>query len=370
MRVVLAGGGTGGHVYPALSVAEALHEQPEVVDLLYLGTAQGAEARLVPRAGIPFRSIPAGQMRGTSPQRAATNGMLLGRGTLAARRALRDFGADAVFATGGYASVPVCIAARLERLPLIVFLPDVYPGWAVRLAVRLATRVATTAAGALRHLPAAKTVVTGYPLRREFWHATREEGRRRLELDTGPVLLVTGGSQGSVALNAAVLQALPALLELCEIVQVTGPHNETAVLDARAHLPAAVRLRHHVYGYLSGIAWAMAAADLALMRAGASCLAEPAATGLPTILVPGTYAGAHQRLNAEFMQAQGAAVALDESRLPLRLPGLVRALLTSPARLKEMSAAARGLARPSAAQELAALVAKSQRTPTASGARL
>ncbi|HVC31819.1 MAG TPA: glycosyltransferase, partial [Steroidobacteraceae bacterium] len=130
MRYTLAGGGTGGHVYPALSVATALRRLAPDAELLYLGTPSGAERRLVPEAGIPFRAVAAGQVRGKSPLRVAVSGSQLGRGVVEASRALAQFRPAAVFATGGYASVPVVIAARLNRLPLVVFLPDVYPGWA------------------------------------------------------------------------------------------------------------------------------------------------------------------------------------------------------------------------------------------------
>lgn len=353
MRYVLAGGGTGGHVYPALSVATALRGLTPDAELLYLGTPTGAERRLVPEAGIPFHVVAAGQVRGKSPLRVALSAAQLGRGIAEASRDLAKFRPAAVFATGGYASVPVVVAARLNRLPLIVFLPDIYPGWAVKLGVRFASRIATTSAGALAHLPAQKTVVTGYPLRQEFWQAERAEGRRRLGLGEGPVLLVSGASSGSVMFNEAVLAALPGLLDCCEVVHLTGARHEGRLRATRDNLPPELRDRYHVYGYLPGIAWAMAAADLAVLRAGASCLAEPPAVGLPAILVPGSFSDQHH--NAAFMQERGAAVMLDESRLS-ELLDLVGRLFGNPPRLTAMAAAARRLARPHAAEALATLL--------------
>ncbi|MGI8549408.1 MAG: UDP-N-acetylglucosamine--N-acetylmuramyl-(pentapeptide) pyrophosphoryl-undecaprenol N-acetylglucosamine transferase, partial [Dehalococcoidia bacterium] len=149
---MLAGGGTGGHVYPALSVAEALRRLEPAAQFLYIGTARGAEQRLVPAAGLPFRAIKAGQIRGKSPFNVTRSASRLSIGVLESRRILTAFRPHAVFATGGYASVPVALAARLSGLPLIVFLPDIYPGWAVRLSAGLASRVATTTEAAQRYL--------------------------------------------------------------------------------------------------------------------------------------------------------------------------------------------------------------------------
>lgn len=363
MRILLSGGGTGGHVYPALSVAEALRVATPDIELLYIGTETGAERELVPQAGIPFRTIHAGQIRGKSPGRVALSLAQLCRGVLRAARMLRDFSPQAAFVTGGYASVPVALAAWLNRIPLVVFLPDVYPGWAVRLSTRLATQLATTTAGASDHLPPGKTAVTGYPLRPEFWQADRQSGRERLGLRDGPVLLISGASQGAQRINEAVLASLDDLLACAELVHLTGLRDEARVKQARARLPDNLQARYHVYGYLDGMAWAMAGADLAVLRSGASCLAEPPALGLPAILVPGTYAGGHQRQNAAFMQSQGAAVLLDESNLN-QLALLAKQLLGSPTRLRAMSAAARELARPQAASALADLTLRAGGIPS------
>jgi len=356
MRVVFAGGGTGGHVYPALSVAAALSDiaPANELDLLYLGRAGAPEERLAGRQDIPFRAIHAGQVRGQSPRQTAAGVWRLGQGCVEARGILAAFHADAVFATGGYASVPVALAARWTRIPLLLFLPDVYPGWAVRVAARVATRVATSTDAPLKHLSGRKTVVTGYPLRAEFATARRQTAREHLGLGQGPVLLVTGASTGSRALNDAVLGALPGLLDACEILHLTGREDERRVSEARSHLRLGTRERYHVVAYLDEMAEAMAAADLAVMRAGASCLGEPAAAGLPAILVPGPFSD--QRRNADYMVHSQAAVLLEQTALQQRLAPLVRDLLAAPERLEAMANAARQLARPDAAPELANLL--------------
>jgi UDP-N-acetylglucosamine--N-acetylmuramyl-(pentapeptide) pyrophosphoryl-undecaprenol N-acetylglucosamine transferase len=360
MNVVLTGGGTGGHVYPALSVAAALRREAPETSLLYLGLAGGAEQRLVLEHGIPFIGVHSGQLRGKSPLRVAGSLARLAWGVLEARGALTGFRAQRVFATGGYASMPVVLATARSRIPLTVFLPDVYPGWAVRTAARLATSVATTCDGALEHLPHEKTVVTGYPLREEFWQADRTSARAMLGLGDGPVLLVSGASSGSRILNDAILASLDLLLPYCEVVHLTGLADEVRVRAAREALPAALQRRYQVYGYLEQMASAMAAADLAVMRAGASCLAEPPAVGLPAILVPGSFSD--QRRNAEYMAARGAAILLDEGALD-SLSERVLALFAAPDRLHAMAAAARALARPNAARELANLLLYGRAAP-------
>lgn len=368
MKLIFTGGGTGGHVYPALSVAEAVSTLAPESEILYLGTPTGAERRLVPQQGIPFRGIHAGQVRGKAPWQVAANLIRLGQGVVEARAALRAFRPDAVFATGGYASMPVVLAARLSGIPIVVFLPDVFPGWAVRVGSRLATRVAASTEAPLPLLPREKTEVCGYPLRFQFATANREGARRSLGLGHGNVLLISGASSGSRALNDAVLRNLPVILGDFEVLHLTGVADEERVLRARDALPDALRRRFHVRGFLDEMACAMSAADLAVMRAGASCLGEPAAAGLATILVPGPFSD--QRRNAEFVASRGAAILLDQSSLATDLLPTLRRLAASPQRLAAMRAAAQGLARPNAADTLATMLIEAARLHATPEARI
>ena len=360
--MVLAGGGTGGHVYPGLAVARALgaemQAKGEPLELLYIGVRGRIDETIVPREGIAFRAVSAGPLRGSSPISFVRNAMRLALGVVQSVRTLRRFKPDAVFATGGYASVPVGVAARLLRKPLVVFLPDVTPGWAVRLLSRLATRMTTTSERALAYLPAKKTVVCGYPVRGDFWTMTRaaarrEEARRALGLPFDEkVLLVTGASLGARSINEAIVSALPRLLERCVVLHVTGADDEAWAMEQRARLPAAQQQRYVVRGYLDAMPAAMIAADLAVCRAGASPLGELPAAGLPAVLVPGEYEGWSQAPNAEFLAAEGAAVVLRNADLP-RVGEVVVELLADENRLAAMRAAAQKLARPDAARDLA-----------------
>lgn len=358
--MVLAGGGTGGHVYPGLAVAGALETEmrarAEALEMLYIGVRGRVDEAIVPASGIRFRAIDAGQLRVGSPVTFVRNLARLARGIVQSIFLLRGFRADVVFATGGYASVPVGVAARMLRRPLVVYLPDVTPGWAVRLLSRLATRMATTSEAALAYLPRRKTGVVGYPVRDEFWQTDRTAARAALGLpESAKVLLVTAGSLGAQAINETVFAALPELLAACEIVHVTGAAGEARAAERRAQLGAEAQRRYHVRGYLAEMPAAMVAADLVVSRAGASVLGELPAAGAPAVLVPGEYEGWSQTPNAAYLRSQGAAVMLRNSELAQLAPAVL-ALLADDARLAEMREAMRGLARPGAARDLARVV--------------
>ncbi|MCK9485778.1 MAG: undecaprenyldiphospho-muramoylpentapeptide beta-N-acetylglucosaminyltransferase [Dehalococcoidia bacterium] len=353
MRVALAGGGTGGHVYPALAVAERLHASGDV-DLVYYGTSTGLERGLVEAAGIPFRSVPAAQLRVRAPWLVARGLLRLWQGTREARRMLRQDRPNVLFATGGYAAAPIGRAAKQAGVPLIVFLPDAHPGWAVKFLARYATTIACAVDQAVDALPEGRTVVTGYPLRAQFATATAEDGHNAFSLDASlPTVLVTGGSQGARAINQAVAEALPRWLAEAQVIHVCGPNHLEGLEARRADLSEEQRGRYHLFGYTEEMAPAMAASDLAVMRAGASTLGELSVTGLPAVLVPGAYSD--QAVNADYLASRGAAVHLPESRIE-DLTTLVLDLLRDTPRREAMAEAMRALARPDAAERLAALV--------------
>ena len=347
-------------MYPALSIAGALAgELPagETLEVLYLGSASRAEAEIVKHAGITLRTVPAAPIRGRMPWEMAASAVKISAGMAQARRILGEFRPQAVLSTGGYASVPVALAASVSKIPLAVYLPDLYPGWAVRATARLAQRVAVTAVESLRRLPGAKSVVTGYPVREEFWQANRAGGRERLGLDPEEkVLFVIGASQGAHSINKAIAGDLASLLELCEVVHLSGQADEPWLAEIRDGLPTALRPRYHLFGYLhEDTPWAMAAADLAVCRSGASALGELPAVGLPAVLVPYPYAGGHQRINARYLERNGAAVVLDDEDLDRMLP-LVGELLHDDKRLRGMREASKRLARPDAARRIAGIL--------------
>jgi UDP-N-acetylglucosamine--N-acetylmuramyl-(pentapeptide) pyrophosphoryl-undecaprenol N-acetylglucosamine transferase len=245
------------------------------------------------------------------------------------------------------------VAARVLRKPLVVYLPDVTPGWAVRLLSRLASRMTTTSEHALDFLPKDKTTVVGYPVRDEFWSLERDEARERLGLPrNAAVVLVTGASLGARAINQATIAALPSILPRAHVLHLTGADDEAWANEQRYALPADLRERYVVRGYLDDMPAAMMAADLVVSRSGASVLGELPAAGAPAILVPGEYEGWSQAPNAEFLQSRGAALMLRNADLE-GLGATIVELLDDGARRQRMSVAMRALARPDAARDIA-----------------
>jgi UDP-N-acetylglucosamine--N-acetylmuramyl-(pentapeptide) pyrophosphoryl-undecaprenol N-acetylglucosamine transferase len=262
-------------------------------------------------------------------------------------------------ATGGYVSVPVVIASWILRVPIVLFLPDVVPGKAVRWLAHLARRVAVATDASLAYLPRQKVVVTGYPARAFFRDVPRAVGRRRFDLPPdAQVLCVFGGSQGSRSINEALADALPHLLKRYWVLHVCGEKRYEEAEDAVARLPLEHRVRYRLFPYLhdAQMADALASADLALCRSGASILGELPLTGTPAILVPFPEPGVHQHENAGFLAEAGAAVIVDDADLCRRLAGMVDDLLGDVGRLSAMSEACRRLARPDAARDIAELV--------------
>jgi UDP-N-acetylglucosamine--N-acetylmuramyl-(pentapeptide) pyrophosphoryl-undecaprenol N-acetylglucosamine transferase len=274
---------------------------------------------------------------------------------LDAWRALGCFRPRAVFATGGYASVPVAAAAWLRRIPVLVYLPDVHPGWAVRLIERFSTRIATTSEAALRYLPRKKTVVTGYPVRPDFHAVRREAARERMGVPPKVAcILVLGGSSGSRDLNRGLARHLPQFTQLGEVVHSSGPAFAPELRRLAERLPEPNRSRYHLHPYLDDVPAAMAAADICITRAGASVLGELPAASLPAVLVPGPFSD--QERNARFLESRGAAVVVPNDRINEKLLPVVHSLLTSPERLIAMRKGMSDLARPDAAARLAKLL--------------
>ncbi|MBA4180057.1 MAG: UDP-N-acetylglucosamine--N-acetylmuramyl-(pentapeptide) pyrophosphoryl-undecaprenol N-acetylglucosamine transferase [Anaerolinea sp.] len=357
MRLALTGGGTGGHILPALAVLEAVRARGVVApEVRFFGPQDRGERARVEAAGLRFESVAAAAIRGRNLLQLIRSGLRLAWGTFTAVRKLRSFNPDVIFSTGGYGSFPCSLAARILRIPLVVYLPDVEPGWAVKAEKKLATRVTTTTEAALAFLPKQKTVVTGYPVRDAFFSLNRDGARAQLGFAPDDrVVVVAGATQGAHAINEAIFTNLAALLNHCSVVHITGPGDAAVAANARAHLPVELQGRYHVADFRDDLPAVMVAADLAVMRAGASVLGELPAAALPSILVPATYAGGHQRNNADWLGDAGAAVVLAEADLA-QLPDSILSLLGDQPRLDAMRTAARGLARPDAAAAIAAVV--------------
>lgn len=360
MRLLVTGGGTGGHVYPALSVLEAWERPPADPhsDILWVGKQGGMEEPLIRRAGLPFRGVQAGGLRDLPWGVRLRHSMKLVRGFGEAWQILKKFRPDVVLATGGYVTFPVGLAAWLQRVPLVLYLPDIVPGLAVRALAPLATKVAITTPETARWF-GEKSVVTGYPVRRALATPKSKAAARQsfnLTPDTS-VLLVTGGSLGAHSLNEAIGSLLLDYLKLAHIIHVHGKGDSEWLAAQREALPEELRGRYLLYDYLhETMSDALLAADLVVARAGASVLGEFTAAALPAVLVPLPIAGVNQGGNARWLEARGGAVVVDNARLATDLFPMVQALLSDPRRLLLMAEAMKRAARPDAAAAIVALL--------------
>ncbi len=320
-----------------------------------MGVAGSVEEELAARAAVPFEAIESGQVRGMSPWVAARNLLKAGRGVRQATRLLAQFRPDVVFVTGGFVAGPVVLAAWRAGVPVFIYLPDVEPGLAIRRMSRFARGVGVTFPEVARWFPG-KAVVTGYPVRQEILTLAgqRDLARQRLGLLADlPVLLIFGGSRGARSINQALAHALPELLLHCQVVHISGALDWPTVEMQAQGLADELRPRYHAYPYLhSEMPLALAAANLAVARAGASTLGEFPALGLPSILAPYPYSGQHQEVNADYLAQRGAAIKLPDSALSAQLAPTVLRLLQNPTELAAMSKAARSLAQPTAAEAI------------------
>jgi len=341
-------------VYPALAVVQTLDSAAEI---LWVGSLAGMEKSLVERANIPYRGIAAAGLRGKNPLRQMAGLLKLGKGYLQSKSLLNNFKPDVLFVTGGYVCAPVTLAAYRQKIPILIYLPDIQPGQAIKFLSRYATRIAVTAPPAQSYFPAGLTVVTGYPVRATLYTTNALAARRRLNLDADrPVLLVFGGSQGARSINQAIAapDALRRLLPQTQIIHISGKLDADWTQAAREALPETLRANYHLYPYLHNeMVAALAAADLIVSRAGASILGEATAVGAPSVLVPYPYSGAHQQPNAQYLAAKGAALIVKDADLQETLVDTVLSLLKNSARRRQMASAALKLAKPTAARAIA-----------------
>jgi UDP-N-acetylglucosamine--N-acetylmuramyl-(pentapeptide) pyrophosphoryl-undecaprenol N-acetylglucosamine transferase len=343
MKIILAGGGTGGHVIPALAIAEELRRQGH--EAAFVGTERGIETRLVPRAGFPLYLVKIGALNRVSLATRIRTLLCLPLSILAAMRILRSFQAQVVIGVGGYAAGPATIAAVLLRIPVVLFEPNVVPGYANRAVARFAANAAVHFEQTGRWFR--RFEVTGVPVRPAFFSLPARRSTR-------PTLLVFGGSQGARALNrivcdsaAQLQQSIPGL----KIVHQTGPREFDTICAFFNHADLDVE----VSAFIDDMAQSFSDADLIVCRSGASTVAEIAAAGKCALFVP--FPGAaddHQLRNAELLAKAGAALLIPESELTAaRFVKEVAELMGTPARMSEMGAKARMLAHPDAAAHIA-----------------
>ena len=351
MRLLICAGGTGGGVYPALAVHSALAAKVTDMDALWVGSQGGMEESLVKRQGLAFRTVPAAGVHGVGLAALPRNLTMLGRGVLAARRILNDFEPNVMFFTGGYVAVPVALAGR--SIPTLLYVPDIEPGMALKSLARFADAITVTTDQSQKYF--SKPVYeVGYPLRADLALWDRKTANQHLGISgKAPVLLVFGGSLGAHSINMAVMNILGELLEKFEIIHLSGEQDWQIVNRTREELPTELASRYHALPYLHDMGAALAAADLVVSRAGASCLGEYPLFGLPAILVPYPHAWRYQKVNADYLTRRGAAITLEDHRLNDDLQVTLNVLIENPNKLKAMRAAMFELSHPRAAEKIA-----------------
>jgi len=350
MKAILAGGGTGGHVIPALAIAQELQKEFGA-EVLFIGTARGIENRLVPAAGFPLRLVQVGALKNVSLATRLKTSLALPQAVWRAGKILSGFRSDVVIGVGGYASGPAMLAAVLKHIPTLAFEPNVVPGFANRVVARMVSAAAVHFEETARYFRHAKVV--GVPVRQAFF-----EIRASKSGDSHPTLLVFGGSQGAHAINQAVQEAVPLLLDRVpgiRVIHQTGERDYNDVQKAYAPIGAAVE----VHRFIENMPAFFGQADLLVCRSGASTVAEITAAGKPAIFVP--FPGAaddHQTRNAQALERAGAAIMLEQARLtPASLAKVIISLLGDRQRLACMGEAAKKLAHPNAAHDIAAMAA-------------
>ncbi len=349
MRIIIAGGGTGGHVIPALAIAQQLKKQFGA-EVLFIGTARGIETRLVPQAGFRLELIKVGALNKVSLMTRLKTLIDLPLAIAASSRMLTEFDPEVVIGVGGYASGPAMVAAIRRRLPTLAFEPNVVPGFANRMIARWVSAAAVHFEETCEYFPHCK--VTGVPVRGAFFSIPAKTAG-------APTLLVFGGSQGARAINEAMMESLPGLrakIPGIHIVHQTGQRDYDRVLAAYQESG----ISGEVHKFIDDMPATFGRADLLVCRSGASTVGEITAAGKPAIFVPfPAAADDHQNVNARALERAGAAIVVEESNLGAAyLVETIAALIGDTARLRTMSLAAKSLAHPKAVEEIAEMVAK------------
>lgn len=362
-------------MYPALAVLKALRAQDESIsasdevaspghsgqhEVVWIGGEKGIEIDLLSREDLTFEIIPAAGVHGVGIRALPGNLWKLFKGFFAARRIIKDFQPQVLFLTGGYLAVPVAVAgwlaSRTQQRSLAVYVPDIEPGLALRVAARLSDQILVTVEESMEYFnDQTNLIVTGYPTRLDLTAIPRDEAIAHFMLSPElPTLLVFGGSKGARSINQAILSILPELLKDLQVIHISGNLDWPTVKEVSNKLPGNIKDRYHSFPYLyKDMGAALNSADLVVSRAGAAVLGEFPLYGVPAILVPYPHAWRYQEINAHYLESRGAAIVMQDHELGMHLYSTITRLINDPQMLKEMSQAMSSLATPQAAESIA-----------------
>lgn len=364
-RIIITGGGTGGHVYPGIVIAEELQRLAPGAEILFVGTCRGLEATVIPQLGFEIEYVDVSYfVRSLSWKNFAAAYKAL-RALTAAKKIIRQFDPDVVVGTGGYVSGPVVLAAVQMKIPTLIQEQNAFPGLTTRWLAGRVNKVAVSHGDAIRRISArAKTVITGHPVRRQIFEADRSEGRRKFNLaPRQQLVLVVGGSGGAERLNQVVLAAAGQIVARPDnvLLHVTGPKYHGWMVEeyGKLNLPAEQKKRYRLTDYMHDMPTALAASDLVIARSG-GMIHEITGLGRPSVLIPSpNVTEDHQLHNARSMAKEGAAVVIEEHQLSADLLAkTVLNLLTNADELARMAAAAASLGRPEAGDKIAKMIFK------------
>ncbi len=361
MKIIVSGGGTGGHIYPALTLIDAIKNKRPDAEFLYVGTEKGLEADIVPKAGINFVAL---KMEGGLERRFTPKNIFRAADAMwSVKRAadiVKNFQPSAVVGTGGYVCGPILLAASLMKVPTLIQEQNAVAGVTNKILSKFVDKIAVGTRDALKNFPREKTIYTGNPIRREVLAAKKSDGLREFNFtDELPVVLISGGSRGARSINDAMIEILKSAAEKksAQFLHVTGKGEFDSVTKKLSGLDAP---NVKIVPYLYNMPTALAMADLAIFRAGATGLAELTARGVPAILIPYPFAAEnHQEFNARSLVEAGAArMILNKDLNAQILSATLDELLSSPEKLKSMAQASLSLGKPNAADEIADLILK------------
>ena len=362
MKIIFSGGGTGGHIYPALTLIDTIKKKLPDAEVLYVGTKLGLESDIVPKTGINFVALDleGGFERHFTLEnfKRAANALL---SVKKAKKIVEDFKPDVAVGTGGYVCGPILLAASLMKVPTLIQEQNAVAGITNKILSKFAKKIAVGSELALKNFPAEKTIYTGNPIRAEVLQAKKIDGLQEYNFSADiPVVLISGGSRGARSINQAMTEILIHAEKFnAQFLHVTGKGEFDSVTqklkDANFNFD---NPKIKVVPYLYNMPQAMAMTDLAIFRAGATGLAELTARGIPAILIPYPFAAAnHQEFNAKALVKVGAAkMILNKDLTAEILSAQLEELLNNPAELKKMSAASLSLGKPQAADEIADLI--------------
>ncbi|ATW28507.1 undecaprenyldiphospho-muramoylpentapeptide beta-N-acetylglucosaminyltransferase [Candidatus Formimonas warabiya] len=364
MRIIITGGGTGGHIYPALAIAKGLQNKIREAEILYVGTKKGLEAEIVPKAGLPFQTISVEGLSRPFSYRTLASVFKACKGCWEGWHILRAFRPHVVIGTGGYVCGPLVFAAATLGIPTLLHEQNAVPGLTNRILARLVDGICVTFEDSLKYFPAKEKVhLTGLPVRQEIMGMERLTGIKALGLSANKTtIVVTGGSRGARSLNLAMSRAYGKLLQRDQVqfYHITGPGGYEEMLSflAQENISLDGRENLRIVPYLYEMEYALAAADIIVGRAGASFLSEIMLRGLPSVLVPYPYAAAnHQEYNARSLEKKGAAkMVLDQELEQGKLFTALEEIINNVSLRAEMAEAAKGMGKINALDEITQLI--------------